>query len=117
MNQVSVADRNPPLMWPSGPINRETKGPFMATRTARITAVDDALLAQELEAVLGKAEDVENVLKSTIEASRSRYEVRSIVTGFVVGDNGDRIVVDVGYKSEGVVKVEEFSEGETEIGT
>jgi small subunit ribosomal protein S1 len=87
----------------------------MATRTLRITAVDDALLAQEMEAILGK--DAETQLKAAMDAERSRYEVRSIVTGFVVGENGDRMVVDVGYKSEGVVAREEFGENETEIGT
>jgi len=87
----------------------------MATRTKRLTVIDDALLAQEMEAVLGN--DAEAMLKTAMDAERSRYDVRSIVTGFVVGESNDRIVVDVGYKSEGVVPLEEFGENETEMGT
>ena len=84
-------------------------------RAKRIVAVDDQLLASELEAAgIGTAEAL---LTEGLE-SRDQFSVRSIVTGFVVGDLGDEVVVDIGYKSEGYVAAEEFgTEDGVEIGS
>ena len=87
----------------------------MSVRTERIRVVDDILMANEMAAVLGG--DAEAALKSALESEHNRFEIRSIVTGFVVGDHSDNIVVDVGYKSEGIVPREEFSESEIATGS
>ena len=87
----------------------------MPFRTERIHVVDDILMANEMAAVLGG--DAEAALKSALENEHNRFEIRSIVTGFVVGDHSDNIVVDVGYKSEGIVPREEFSESEIATGS
>ena len=87
----------------------------MPFRTERIHVVDDILMANEMAAVLGG--DAEAALKSALENEQNRFEIRSIVTGFVVGDHSDNIVVDVGYKSEGIVPREEFSESEIATGS
>ena len=87
----------------------------MPFRTERIHVVDDVLMATEMAAVLGG--DAEAALKSALESENNRFEIRSIVTGFVVGDHSDNIVVDVGYKSEGIVPREEFSESEIATGS
>ncbi|HZW45994.1 MAG TPA: 30S ribosomal protein S1 [Microvirga sp.] len=87
----------------------------MSVRTERIRVVDDILMANEMAAVLGG--DAEAALKSALESEHNRFEIRSIVTGFVVGDHSDNIVVDVGYKSEGIVPREEFSENEIAPGS
>jgi len=87
----------------------------MSVRTERIRVVDDILMANEMAAVLGG--DAESALKLALESEHNRFEIRSIVTGFVVGDHSDNIVVDVGYKSEGIVPREEFSENEIATGS
>ena len=79
-----------------------------------IVAVDDVLLAQEMEACISK--EIEALFKQSLETGKDAYEARTIVTGFVVGTHNDDVVVDVGYKSEGVVPREEFNEGEATVG-
>ncbi|MCS6971063.1 MAG: 30S ribosomal protein S1 [Planctomycetota bacterium] len=86
----------------------------MTKRAKTITAVDDVLLAQEVEAILGP--EPEKALLAAVSSERHQYEPRSIVTGFIVGVDDDSVVVDIGYKSEGIVSIEEFAEGEAVIG-
>ncbi len=81
----------------------------------RIRAIDDILLAQEMEAALGP--DADTALKTALEGEINRFETRQIVTGFIVGDHNDAVVVDVGYKSEGIVPREEFTAEESAIGS
>jgi small subunit ribosomal protein S1 len=87
----------------------------MPVKTERIRVVDDILMANELESIFGKEAD--KALLATLDNEGNRFEVRSIVTGFIVGDHGDSVVVDVGYKSEGIVPREEFSPDEVAIGS
>jgi len=86
----------------------------MPPRIERIRLVDDVLMANELEAVLGK--DADATIKTSLDTVRNQFEVRAIVTGFVVGEHNDNVVIDVGFKSEGIVPREEFVEGEVAIG-
>ena len=87
----------------------------MSNFIEKINVVDDVLLAQEIEAILGA--DYEKALVATLDTSNSAFEPRTIVTGFVVGFHNDNVVIDIGYKSEGVVASEEFVEGERELGS
>ncbi|MHC5068017.1 MAG: 30S ribosomal protein S1, partial [Planctomycetota bacterium] len=85
-------------------------------RAKRIVAVDDQLLARELEAA-GVA-DAEALLSAGSDGSQDQFAPRNIVPGFVVGDLGDEIVIDIGYKSEGYVGREEFpADVDVEIGS
>jgi small subunit ribosomal protein S1 len=83
-------------------------------RLERIQVVDDVLMASELEAALGA--DVEKALLANLDSDRNRFELRAIVTGFIVGEHNDDVVIDIGYKSEGYVPREEFNEEESKIG-
>lgn len=84
-------------------------------RAKRIHAVDDQLLATELEAA--GADDAVALLTEGAD-TRDQFSVRSIVTGFVVSDLGDEIVVDIGYKSEGYVNRAEFGDADqVEVGS
>ena len=76
----------------------------------RIHVVDDQLMATELEAIFGAGAAVDDQLKSSLETAGNLFEVRSIVTGIVVGDSGDEYVIDAGYKSEGYVDKAEFGD-------
>ena len=84
-------------------------------RFESLTAIDDVLLAQEMESVLGK--DAEKALLAALEGDKNQYDPRSIVTGFIVAVDDDNAVVDIGYKSEGVVPIEEFGDGAASVGT
>ncbi len=86
----------------------------MTKRFESIIAVDDILLAQEMEAALGA--DAEKALLAALENDKNQYDPRSIVTGFIVAVDDDNAVVDIGYKSEGVVPIEEFAAGEATVG-
>ena len=44
------------------------------------------------------------------------FEVRSIVTGIVLGESGDEFVIDAGYKSEGYVDKNEFANDDVQPG-
>ena len=80
----------------------------------RINVVDDVLMAAELEAALGT--EVEQSLLANLDGDRSRFGLRAIVTGFIVSEHNDDMVIDIGYKSEGYVPREEFNDDEGKIG-
>ncbi len=71
---------------------------------------EDELLA-EIEPALkfNKVSDI----SSLFEAAGQVFEVGRIVSGRVVNIVGDNVVVDVGYKSEGLVALHEWDEGES----
>jgi small subunit ribosomal protein S1 len=86
----------------------------MSARLERISVVDDILMAAELESALGV--EYEKALLSSLDGDKNRFELRAIVTGFIVGEHGDDVVIDIGYKSEGYVPREEFNEEEAKVG-
>jgi small subunit ribosomal protein S1 len=86
----------------------------MSVKLQKINVVDDVLLASELEAILGK--EYESALLANLDGDRSRFEQRAIVTGIIVGEHNDDVVVDIGYKSEGYVAREEFNEDDVKTG-
>jgi small subunit ribosomal protein S1 len=89
--------------------------PMSLPKLERISVVDDALMATELEAALGS--DSEQALLANLDSDRSRFELRAIVTGFIVAEHNDDIVIDIGYKSEGYVPREEFNEDDSKVGS
>lgn len=67
----------------------------------------DTELEQELVAAFHNASTGATV-DYWLPPEAQEFETNKIVTGRVVGVNGDEVVVDVGYKSEGIIKVEEW---------
>lgn len=45
-----------------------------------------------------------------VQSEGQEYEANKIVTGKVLEIRGDDVVIDIGYKSEGVIKIEEWRE-------
>jgi len=45
-----------------------------------------------------------------VQSEEQEYEANKIVTGKVLEIRGDDVVIDIGYKSEGVIKLEEWKE-------
>ena len=84
----------------------------MPGKVQRLRVLDDQFLATELEAT--GANRFDELMNESVEGGTGQFELRSIVTGFVVGEQNDEVVVDIGYKSEGYVPVAEFvKESET----
>ena len=66
----------------------------------------------ELKAVFQAAlEDATDMIVSDIEAE-SDFDVNKIVEGRIVRVDGDSVLVDVGYKSEGTISRDEWEDGE-----
>jgi len=49
-----------------------------------------------------------------IQSDEQDYEANKIVTGKVLEIRGDDVVIDIGYKSEGVIKIDEWKEDGTD---
>src|SRR5438874_1023855 len=45
-----------------------------------------------------------------IDSEEQDYEANKIVTGKVIEIRGDDVVIDIGYKSEGIIKIDEWKE-------
>ena len=57
-------------------------------------------------------EELEQMYNSSIKVLKEGQ----VVTGKVVGIKSKEVLVDVGFKSEGIVPITEFSSGDLEIG-
>ncbi|MBN9519414.1 30S ribosomal protein S1 [bacterium] len=67
----------------------------------------------DLEAMF--AAEMKDGIESWLPAETQDYESNKIVTGRVLEIRGEDVVIDIGYKSEGVIKLDEWKEegGET----
>ena len=81
----------------------------------RIHVVDDQLMASELEAA--QASEAEALLMEGLRDENDIFAVRSIITGFVVANDGMEVTIDVGYKSEAYIGIDEFAGEEVTVGT
>ncbi|MCI0703789.1 MAG: 30S ribosomal protein S1 [Planctomycetia bacterium] len=54
--------------------------------------------------------DFNQAIADWIRSDEQDYEANKIVTGRVLEIRGDDVVIDIGYKSEGVIKLEEWKE-------
>ena len=80
----------------------------------RISVVDDQLMATELEAA--QADQSDTLLLEGLRDENDIFALRSIVTGFVVGNDGTEVCVDIGYKSEAYINIDEFAGLEVNVG-
>src|SRR6056297_2748313 len=72
-----------------------------------IRALEDDDLADEL-ALLAPAEDTEDILFDALEQEQQDYIQGKIVDGRIVELNDEWALVDVGFKSEGTISVDEW---------
>jgi len=77
--------------------------------------LSDADIEQEVRAVLGES-DATDRLEQLYEDSIQAFETGSVVTGRVVRVIGNDAVIDVGFKSEGSVPLDEFGDEAVEVG-
>ncbi|MEN8730549.1 MAG: 30S ribosomal protein S1 [Desulfuromonadales bacterium] len=62
-----------------------------------------------------ETEEMEQDFESLFESSMQELHVGDVVRGTIVQVNDDNVVVDVGYKSEGVIPLAEFKDEEGKI--
>jgi len=73
-------------------------------------------IEREVRAAFENATQTEDGVAKLYEASMQNFEVNKVINGKVINVHGDDVVVDVGYKSEGVVSLTEFTDGTPEVG-
>ncbi len=76
-------------------------------------SVNVADIEKEVDAIMG-SEDMKKKIESTYYDSIQNFEVGSVLKGRILSAVGDNIIVDCGYKSEGMVPKSEF-DGPSEI--
>src|SRR5579883_1807157 len=54
--------------------------------------------------------DFEQAIAEWIGQADKDYEANKIVTGKVVEIRGEEVVIDIGYKSEGLIRIDEWRE-------
>ena len=76
---------------------------------------DTAAIEAEVQAAFADVPDEEKQ-DELYEASMQSFGLNRIINGKVINVHGDDVVVDIGYKSEGIVSKQEFTEGVPEVG-
>ena len=71
--------------------------------------VNLADIEREVEAIMG-SEDARKKAESTYYDSIKNFEVGSVLKGRILSALGDNIVIDCGYKSEGMIPKSEFDD-------
>jgi small subunit ribosomal protein S1 len=85
------------------------------SRIERQYGLGDAEIESEVSSILGKVQEADG-LKQLYEESIKAFESGSVVAGRVVRVVGSDAIIDVGFKSEGSVPLEEFNGAKVEVG-
>src|SRR5204862_1087518 len=70
---------------------------------------DDANFEQEAEDTVVVIDDLEGSFADAIDATIVEFDDGSLVSGTVVKIDSDEVLLDIGYKSEGVIPTKELS--------
>ena len=87
----------------------EVKPPAEASSKADTTPTDT-----HADAVQGSGDSMESVM-NLYEESFKRFAEGEVVTGRIISIDKDHVLVDIGYKSEGQIRIHEFKNEEGEI--
>lgn len=74
--------------------------------------VNDEELEAELGEVFSQISDVHEHMDELYEQTAQDYGSNDVLNGTVIRVDDDEVLVDVGYKSEGIVPLDEWDEGE-----
>src|SRR5690606_41770069 len=86
---------------------------FMVDRNLiREFSVDETELDQTFGQSLLEVAPSEDEMDLVYDATSRSFEPNTIVDGYVLSVNGDEVLIDIGYKSEGVVTIDEWDEDE-----
>ncbi len=76
-----------------------------------IRSLEDDSIASQVDTLLPE-EDFDDMILEGIEGLNKDFDVNQIVDGTIVEVNGEYAVIDVGFKSEGAINVNEWDETE-----
>jgi small subunit ribosomal protein S1 len=96
----------------------DSKQPQEMQETAETAAAatDDPSLAEPaVEADSAPAEETMEDLMEMYEESIKRFREGEVVTGRIIAVDKDYVLVDIGYKSEGQIRIQEFRDENGEI--
>jgi small subunit ribosomal protein S1 len=89
---------------------------MLKSKITREYGLSETEIDKEVAAVLGQSAEQGEGLKQLYEESMKAFETGSVVAGRVVRVVGSDAIIDVGFKSEGSVPLEEFDGAEVKVG-
>jgi len=72
----------------------------------------DAAFAEVMPTVNEEGEETDWVLDDVYASVSCAYDVNQIIDGVILSVEGEEVLVDIGFKSEGIVHIDEWSEDE-----
>ena len=76
-----------------------------------IRSLEDDVIASEIDTLIPD-EEYDDLILDGIAGLNKEFDVNQIVDGTIVEVNGEYVVIDVGFKSEGAINVNEWDETE-----
>ncbi|MFW6157783.1 MAG: 30S ribosomal protein S1 [Planctomycetota bacterium] len=77
---------------------------------------DKEFVEREVKAAFENVKESDDTVEQLYESSMKNFQVGKIVDGRVINVHGGDVVIDVGYKSEGMVQASEFGGDVPEVG-
>ncbi len=77
---------------------------------------DSEYVEREVKAAFEDVQESDDSVDQLYESSMKNFQVGRIIDGKVINIHRGDVVIDVGYKSEGIVESEEFEDGPPELG-
>ena len=115
MTNVTDTDSNEELQPSGSEKNAETHSGASETSTSMMQDDDlDADMDQEDDFDPDGGETMESVM-DMYEESFKRFAEGEVVTGRIISIDRDHVLVDIGYKSEGQIRIQEFRDENGEI--
>jgi small subunit ribosomal protein S1 len=100
----------PPFRWPPRrPRGVSAPGGVAALRFAPVQTLIENSPAQVVEGSNGLLLEIDGQIVPNYDATMQPFEEGEVVTGNVVRIDKDEVLVDIGYKSEGVIPANELS--------
>ncbi len=107
-NEVEVLDREEPVQEnQSEQILEKSVSEFGDDNQGDDTSLDDDLMVE--------GEENMEALMDMYEESFKRFQEGEVVTGKIISIDKDFVLVDIGYKSEGQIRIQEFRDEEGNI--
>ena len=76
-----------------------------------IRSLEDDSMSAQLDLLLPE-DEMEGIVLDGLEDLNQSFDVNQIVMGRIVEVNGEYVVIDVGFKSEGAININEWDETE-----
>ena len=82
----------------------------MVNRNLLRDLVSDQDLNDAMQAAFSREDDAESDMDNWLREEKQNFESNKLVNGRVANIVGDKVIVDIGYKSEGEISIDEWRE-------